>query len=514
MTGQADTIGRFAVLSVLGEGGMGTVYAAFDDQLDRRIAVKVVKGTASEATRRRMLREAQAMAKLAHPNVVPVFEVGEDGGEIFVAMEYVKGHTLRQWREQQEHEWPAVVAMYLQAGAGLAAAHDAGLVHRDFKPDNAVVGTDGRVRVLDFGLAARHGEALRTDDESTMTPGPKTPALDTPLTETGARVGTPAYMAPEQLAGSVADHRSDQFSFCVALWEALYGKRPFSAGIPAALFTKIAHREYDEPDPGDVPVALRRVLAQGLECAPEDRWPDMHALLAALDPFVPRERDAAPGRPTDAFWAGLVSIALWVAVERGIAWMRSPDLATLALKGGAITLLLAVTALPAAVLVAFATRQRAAVDPDGNERLWWRRTLGSWPAAMLLGLVALGSIVVALGSVDAVFGGAVTTADRVSQTRAEALRRFLVFDPRVLLVAPAGAAAIALVLHVAQRRLVRGLPLGKLAVQATTYAIGLLVPFAAVAVALGVHRPSVTILVGVAGVVAASTAVTLARPTA
>lgn len=253
----AATIGRFAILSVLGEGGMGTVYACFDDQLDRRVALKLVKGTTSSHARQRILREARAMATLSHPNVVPVFEVGEHLGRLYVAMEFIKGQALVHW--QRDRDWREVVAAYRQAGLGLAAAHSQGLVHRDFKPHNAMVGDDDRVRVLDFGLVTRHGDPTAA--------GPTPTQSDAELTQTGQVMGTPAYMAPEQASAGTANPHSDQYSFCVALWEALYGARP--------------GRDGDRGE--DSPPRLRGVLERGLETDPTARWPDMSALLDALD---------------------------------------------------------------------------------------------------------------------------------------------------------------------------------------------------------------------------------------
>lgn len=275
-------IGRFALLDQIGEGAMGLVYAAYDDQLDRRVALKLVKRVGSEQARKRMLREGQAMAKLSHPNVVPVFEVGEHEGLPFVAMEFVRGPTLKRWRDHAEPGWRDVLHKYLQAGGGLAAAHAAGLVHRDFKPHNAIVGPDGRVRVVDFGLAARAGEL--EGEAPAVGLRPQDAALDTALTETGAVVGTPAYMAPEQFLGADVDASSDQFSFCVALWEALFGGLPFAGKTIAALSEAVSRGEVEAPprDTG-VPSSMAPVLRQGLAVDPAQRWPSMDALLERLE---------------------------------------------------------------------------------------------------------------------------------------------------------------------------------------------------------------------------------------
>jgi serine/threonine protein kinase len=163
-SGDPRRIHRFAVLRQLGAGGMGVVYAAYDEELDRRVAIKVVReDMVASQGRSRMLREAQAMAKVSHPNVVQVYEVGEFAGQVFVAMEFVKGITLADWLTAEERAWEEILEMYLQAGRGLAAAHHQGLVHRDFKPDNVLVGADGRARVLDFGPRARRGPSRAGD---------------------------------------------------------------------------------------------------------------------------------------------------------------------------------------------------------------------------------------------------------------------------------------------------------------------------------------------------------------
>ncbi|MCH9687602.1 MAG: tetratricopeptide repeat protein [Deltaproteobacteria bacterium] len=275
----AAKIGRYAILEVLGEGGMGTVYACFDDQLDRKIALKLVKGTATHDARARMLREARAMAKLSHPNVVPVFEVGEHLGRLYVAMEYVRGSTLRQWQEAREHDRNAILEAYDQAGRGLAAAHAEGLVHRDFKPHNAVVGEDGRVRVLDFGIATQRDAA----PTARASEAPKVTDTNAGLTETGRVLGTPAYMAPEQASGGAVDHRSDQYAFCVALWEGLYGTRPTATS--------------EDTPPPDQADAIQPLLRRGLQPVADDRWPSMDTLLAALTEAVAEsEEHTAPGR--------------------------------------------------------------------------------------------------------------------------------------------------------------------------------------------------------------------------
>ena len=224
-------IGRFVVEASIGEGGMGCVYRAFDPQLQRHVALKLLRAADRNANAR-ALREAQAMARLAHPHVIAVFDVGEHDGAIFFAMEMVDGMTLRDWIAEGPHPWREVLAKYRPAGEGLAAAHQAGLVHRDFKPANVLIGRDGRVQVTDFGLA--RGTAAISSDEVPVA-GTTHPSTDPRLTQDGVVLGTPPYMAPEQSRGHDPDPRSDQYAFCVALYEALFGVRPFVADTRAQL---------------------------------------------------------------------------------------------------------------------------------------------------------------------------------------------------------------------------------------------------------------------------------------
>ena len=274
--------GRFTLLDQVGAGAMGTVYSAFDPELDRKIAIKVLRGELDESEHRaraRLLREARALAKLTHPNVATVFEVGHVGERVFIAMELVDGQPLDAWMEGRP-PWREVVSVFRDAGAGLAAAHAAGIVHRDFKPSNVMLGADGRVVVLDFGLAAP--DATTPTEELGGDPG-ATP-VDR-LTATRAVVGTPAYMAPEQHRGEAATAGSDQFAFCVSLFEALYGARPFAGATRAAVLSAIEAGEITEEVPAGAKVAPRfwRVLRRGLSPKPGDRYPSMAALLVDLD---------------------------------------------------------------------------------------------------------------------------------------------------------------------------------------------------------------------------------------
>jgi eukaryotic-like serine/threonine-protein kinase len=267
-------VGRYLVLERIGQGGMGVVFAAYDPELDRRVALKLIRADGASGGGGRLVREARAQARIAHPNVVAVHDVGTlDGDRVFVAMELVAGETLREWlrRPRAPRE---VLAMFLAAGRGLAAAHAAGVVHRDFKPDNVIVGGDGRPRITDFGLARAAAAAPEPGTDATL--------ADT-VTRGGVVAGTPAYMAPEQLRGEPATAASDQFSFCAALFEGLHGARPFTGRTTEELLGAI---ERGRPEPsGRAPPPLLR----GLSPRPEDRFPTLDALLAALDP-EPRAR--------------------------------------------------------------------------------------------------------------------------------------------------------------------------------------------------------------------------------
>ncbi|MEX1362983.1 MAG: serine/threonine-protein kinase [Nannocystaceae bacterium] len=274
-------IGRYVVLFKEGRGGMGVVYAAYDPQLDRKVAVKVLakrsRPTDSRGSNDRMLREAQALARLSHPNVVAVHDAGLLDGRVFVAMDFIDGETLRRWIKSKPRTPREILGAYLQAGEALVAAHAAEIVHRDFKPDNAIIGRDGRVQVLDFGLA-RLGS-------NTPASGP---ARDPATRETthaeskaGGRQGTPAYMAPEQHDRERVGPAADQFSFCVSLWEALCGRAPF-AGKDDELVANIKAGRVVEPARGVLSGHLRRQLRRGLSADPSDRHPSMRALLAQL----------------------------------------------------------------------------------------------------------------------------------------------------------------------------------------------------------------------------------------
>ncbi|MBZ4401924.1 tetratricopeptide repeat protein [Myxococcus sp. AS-1-15] len=279
---KGTAVGRYLVLELLGAGAMGVVYGAYDPELDRRVALKLLRtgalGLNVEKERAHLLREAQAMARVSHPNVVAVYDVGTFGQHVFLAMERVEARTLVEWLKAAPRPWRQVLELFLDAGRGLAAAHAAGVVHGDFKPANLLVGDDGDVHVTDFGLA-RLGAATATQGAATTTEGAATAGM-----ERSVMGGTPAYMAPEQLLDKTrASAAGDQFSFCVALHEALYGARPFEGATLAELSTQVSSGQVRTAPAGTrVPPWVRRVLLRGLARRPEDRFPHLGALLDAL----------------------------------------------------------------------------------------------------------------------------------------------------------------------------------------------------------------------------------------
>jgi eukaryotic-like serine/threonine-protein kinase len=319
------TVGRYVILNLVGRGGMGEVYAAYDPQLDRRVALKLLHQTAGRGSsvriaRERLLREAKAIARLSHPNVVVVHDAGaiEDpvqGERVFLAMEFIEGETLASWLAAAPRSWREIRQVFVAAGEGLAAAHAAGLVHRDFKPQNVMVGRDGGVRVMDFGLASDasaddRGAAGVIDLADPRTkPGAQTIAL----TGTGVLLGTPLYMAPEQFLAKTTDARTDQFSFCVTLYEALYGERPFPSDSLAILVDAVSAGRVRDPVPKmRVPSFLRKLLLRGLAVDPASRHESMPALLSALgDDPLRRRRTVVIGAAL-----GMLAIAGLVGVQR------------------------------------------------------------------------------------------------------------------------------------------------------------------------------------------------------
>ncbi|MBI3185198.1 MAG: serine/threonine protein kinase [Myxococcales bacterium] len=319
------SVGRYVILGELGEGGMGTVYAAYDPELDRRVALKLLTPELAGKARSslRLLREAQAMARLAHPNVIAVHDVGELGQQVFVAMELVEGPTLRAWVKERPRRPAEIVSAFASVGLGLAAAHDAGLVHRDFKPDNVLIGRDGRARVTDFGLARADASSSSTEEDEEALGHSGGSALSVDLTAVGTVLGTPGYMSPEQHLGRPTTARTDQFSFSVALYEALYQSRPFFPGAWPEFARQVRRAEAEErarrtrplelpaggsPSPAPpvvrepprtprVPARIRRALTRGLAFDPERRHESMRAFLRELrwDPQAPRRRAIGVG---------------------------------------------------------------------------------------------------------------------------------------------------------------------------------------------------------------------------
>lgn len=287
---EGTMVGRFVVLERLGVGGMGVVYAAYDPKLKRRVALKLLLEARAEHAH--LLEEARALARLSHPSVTAVFEVGETGWGPWLVMELVEGVTFREWRKARKRPVDEVLEVLRQAAAGLGAAHRAGLIHRDFKPSNLLVADHGRAYVTDFGLAG-----------------------------VATAAGTVPYMAPEQLDGHEATERSDQFAFAVTAWEALTGKRPFVATTPRALADAIRQRVWTSELPRRVPGRVRRALVRALAHDPAERFSSMAELGEALMPRR-RLRWAAAGV------AGLLVAAALVALpayERRAALARCDE---------------------------------------------------------------------------------------------------------------------------------------------------------------------------------------------
>jgi len=277
---RGQRIDRYVIDKLCGAGGIGVVYVAHDPRLNRRVALKVLSpSVTSVGGHALLLHEAQAMARLSHPNVVAVHDCGSFEQQVFLAMEFVEGKTLRQWLRDAPRTWAEILDLFEQAGQGLVAAHAAGLVHRDFKPDNVLVGKDGRVRVTDFGLAS-----LAELAPPPLIGGEYFAGASVLLqTATGVLKGTPAYMAPEQFKNGILDARTDQFAFCVALFEAVYGMRPFTGDSIEELAHSITHGSIAVAAlPESIPAHVRSVILRGLSTSPDDRFPTTSALLDAL----------------------------------------------------------------------------------------------------------------------------------------------------------------------------------------------------------------------------------------
>ncbi|TPV96093.1 MAG: serine/threonine protein kinase [Myxococcales bacterium FL481] len=318
-------VDRYELDSRLGAGSMGVVYQAWDPQLERPVAIKVLHSdvAADHKARRRLIREAKSLARLSHPNVIQVYDVGTDADRIFVAMELVDGVTLKQWLCDRVRTWTDVIEIMRDAGRGVAAAHRAGLVHRDLKPENILIGRDGRVRVLDFGLARASARPPETEEVANTSErsGPQRrsgPRLETTLTETGTVVGTPLYMAPEQLLdGRAASPASDQYSYCLTLYEALYGQRAFAGTSLPSIVANMSQGHLRVPGHSHpVPVPVFRALRRGLDSDPNQRWRDLDELLTAIDAAI-RAGRAPRTVPQAAWW--VIAVALAVALTTGFA---------------------------------------------------------------------------------------------------------------------------------------------------------------------------------------------------
>jgi len=321
-------VGRYELLKVLGEGGMGIVYLARDPELDRKLAIKSLRGEAWQATpkmRERLRREAQALAQLQHPNVIPVHDVGMHDGHLFIAMAFVDGSDLREWTRARAKQPPSaaelelLLGLFEDAGRGLAAAHEVDLIHRDFKPDNVLVDGSGRAMVADFGLARRLAQAPDETGDS-----PDRPLLARTMTRAGALMGTPAYMAPELFRGGRGDALSDQFAFFVALFEAVYGHRPFAGRDLHSQAASILAGRLRTPDPKDprarlVPPGLRDAITRGLSPRPGQRFPSMGGAVSAIVEARAQLRGDGPPRRTVRRVSGVLALTSAVALAGTVA---------------------------------------------------------------------------------------------------------------------------------------------------------------------------------------------------
>ncbi len=302
-------VGRYTVLQRVGAGSMGVVYSAYDASLDRRVALKSLQPASAEHGGGQIQAEAQALAKLSHPNVVHVYEVFRHGDRTFLSMEYVQGSTLSEWMGQRERSREAILRVLLEAGAGLFAAHQSGLVHRDFKPDNVLIGADERPRVSDFGLARFAGSIAEDPAAADLH------RTQTLRTQSGLCAGTPAYMAPEQLNGGPATDKSDQFSFAIVAYEALTKTRPYPASTLKQLRERLTRQPERPPSMAGFSRHEKAVLAalrRSLDADPTRRFASLGELLKAL---------AAPKTTASRF--GTAAVAFGLLALAGAVWARS-----------------------------------------------------------------------------------------------------------------------------------------------------------------------------------------------
>ena len=410
---RGEQIGRFVVLDILGVGGMGVVVSAYDPKLDRKVALKLLRPginpeEGSAGARARLLREAQAMAKLRHPNVVAVYEVGEYRDQVFIAMEHVPGGNLVRWADKHREApggWRQIVDAYVDAGRGLLAAHREGLVHRDFKPANVLVDED-RFQVTDFGIASIGGREVL--DDLGLVPPPDHERSE-PTSASQGLLGTAPYMAPELIEGEPADAKSDQFAFCVALFESLYGHRPFVGENNAAIVESIVTGKIQRPvRERHVPQWVRDALMRGLSTDAAARWPSMADLLATL-----RSPDEAEvGRRTRVVIAAAIGVA-FVALPLVFRALGPPfDRSTYA---GVVTQTLSLIAL--LLLMAYAARGLVAATALNRKAFFAVVTVLGMQLPLELSGAALGVPVVATDTLHLVLWGAMATMFAVTVDR-------------------------------------------------------------------------------------------------
>ena len=316
--------GRYAIQRMVGRGGMGSVYEAYDESLGRKVAIKVLRGDLVDAAQReehsaRLLREARLLAAVHHPNVLNVYDVGVFERQVYLAIQYVEGTTLREWIRDTAPDWRSLLDVYLAVGDGLFAAHKQGLVHRDIKPDNILIDATGRAWLADFGLACAIGAQVVVDDTSEADGEPIDLDLTlSAVTRTGAVMGTPAYMAPEQHLAQETDERSDQFSLAAAIFESLYGQRAFEGRTRPALAAAVTEGRLVSPPAGDVPSAILPVLRRALAPERTQRFATLEEFLEALaqaaDPGRPWYRRGLPPWAAAALGVGLTALVM-VAVS-------------------------------------------------------------------------------------------------------------------------------------------------------------------------------------------------------
>jgi len=317
---RGDRVSRYEVLELIGAGGMGAVYAARDPELDRKVAIKVLYLAEDRSTRRaeRLIDEGRALARLTHPNVVAVFDVGRHKGSVFIAMELVKGPTLDDWLAARSMAWRRRVELFVEAGRGLAAVHACGIVHLDFKPSNVMVDSDGRARLADFGLAAGDFDT-NPSEFSESEPHSEPTSIDM----SRAR-GTPRFMAPEQQSAGKVTAAADQFAFCVALYESLAGRHPF--GHAQSTKERMSSIAFGDPKPLEVPGLPPRIaqaIMRGLSRLPADRWPSLSELLDEIEGGA-RPTTKSGKRAVVISSVVVLGALTWAVADRGEAVTACP----------------------------------------------------------------------------------------------------------------------------------------------------------------------------------------------